>query len=262
MSYLSDTLQVFVPTSAAPWNPNTEIITKTVGSIWELLGERIRPHFYCDGLQPWLSEEEASAYIEYCNKLIQLKYGPLYMSDEWTGLAGLLTKFVKHAETVVAFNVQHDWVFPDSYRVNAQKLVQLMAENDAVQIVRLHKRPLPQPRKYVDRRYEECPLDQYGLPLIRTDGWGDSPHFARIEHYKTKVLPNIVHDLTLDGGRYGVEGPVWRAYRKDAAKLGFHEAQRQWGSFLYGRFGDTAYVEHIGGHARKWRKAKALAGCK
>lgn len=172
----------------------------------------------------------------------------------WKGISGQYKTLIEWCDKPLILNVQHDWEFVDPARVLILALANLMMQGK-IGIVRFHKRSLPQPKKYVDRQYYELIPDQYhDVPLISTDGWGDSPHIATLTHYKNKVLPNLSDDYQRDYGRYGVEGPVWRQYQKDIKAKGFAAAWCDWLSCIYGRFGDGKYVRHLGGDATNWRK--------
>lgn len=253
---LTKQLRVFVPTSPAPWNPSTGIIKQVVEGIWRLMQEQVEVWIYCDGAAAWVSRQEQANYSIYCDRLESLHVGPIRVSQYQRGLVGLVKWFMEDLDRPVLVNVQHDWQLLNPERVDSSRLVHTIYKHRSVQVVRLHKRVLPQRSGYVDRQYFEVDEALYGVPLIGTDGWGDSPQFAHRDHYYKFVLPNVVDDVKRDGGRYGLEAPVWRSYRQDVRRMGFQRAQQYWGSFIYGRFGDEAYVRHLGGTAKRWRAGK------
>jgi hypothetical protein len=214
-------------------------------------------NLYCDGCPSHATEEERNNYEEHINSIQSLQSVSVFRFEERIGLAGLVNQFIKTIDTPLILNMQHDWKFVDHQRIDISGLVRTMLEHPEVQVVRFHKRSLPQARKHVDRHYYEIAEGTYEVPLIATDGWGDSPHIASKAHYLERVLPTMDLDVG-DDGRYGVEGPMWRAYREDIKKSGFKIAHAKWGSHLYGRFGDVRYIDHLGGAATKWRKRKGV----
>lgn len=253
-------VQFWITTSPAPWHPSTEIIERTLESTWELIGEKVRPVFYADGRAPWITDEDWEAYKGYLQKLWQ--WGRVLEMETWIGLVGLYQRFIRAWLTApehkipLVLTVQHDWEFIKPKRVQFGKLVQLMTSTGP-QCVRFHKRPLPQSNGYVDREYYELSLEEWNnVPLIKTDGWGDSPHLATRNHYIWISQFLTANDYSKDYGRYGVEGPVWQAYRRDKQTMGFAKAWADWSSCIYGRFGDRGYVRHLGGDATRWRKER------
>jgi len=249
-----DSLIIFMSTSVAPWHPSTDITLRTINSLQDLLGASIEPCIYCDYPPPWVPPEQCEAYFEYIRCLRQLNLGPVTRAKRFVGLVGLVNRFIHDLPPTakVIFNMQHDWEFVQPNRIQIDRLYHTLLACPEVQFVRFHKRKLPQSnRTYVDRNYWE--VSDYAVPLIATDGWGDSPHIATVTHYRQHVLPHLDLDPGPDG-RYGMEGPIWRAYQHDIKRMGLREAQQEWGSFLYGKFGDDAYVIHTGYEAGVWRK--------
>lgn len=244
-------VQIFIPTSPAPWHPSTEIIERAIKSAQGLFSEPVIATIYCDSTPSWCTDTETDKYNTYCERLRGLDITRIRRSYRWIGLAGLVEMFLSELQSPLLLNFQHDWEILKPERIQTDKLLFAMQYRPEVQCVRFTKRILPQRRRGVDRRYFET--NEYGVPLIGTDGWGDSPHFATKEHYVRHVLPYLSHDVGEDG-RYGVEGPVYRQYQLDIRNKGLSVAQREWGSFLYGRFGEEPYLNHLGGLARTWRK--------
>lgn len=254
---IEKSVQVFMPTSLSPWHPSVDITSEAIHSLRRLLQTDITVTVYCDGLPPWASANDLLAYHTYTNQLYELNNVLVWESEKWVGLAGLVKAFISHFELPLMFNMQHDWIIANQETINTPKLIDSMLSHPELQIVRFHKRTLPQPRRYVDRNYKEVDESVYGVPVIATDGWGDSPHFASLKHYHEKVKPNL--DLSVGpDGRYGVEGPLSKNYKHRVRRVGFETAQKEWGSFIYGKFGDPGRIEHLGNAARRWRKNKGL----
>ena len=252
---LADHLRFFIPTSLCPWHPDTRIIEQTIVSTWEMLGEEVPPRIYCDMPPSWATVEHKSNYQEYIIRLEQLDLGQVIIAPEWVGLVGLFSMLLAELDRPLILNVQHDWEFVQPDRVDTPKLVECMLAREELQSVRFTKRPLPYTntrRRLVDRRCIEVDLERFGIPLIATGGWGDSPHFARQDHYH-RISELINSDHGMDG-RYGLEGPIYKFYTKMIKRQGFTKAQRSFGSFMYGRFHEPAYVHHIGNASGRWRK--------
>jgi hypothetical protein len=254
---MTDDIQVFMPTSLAPWHPSIAITEEAINSLRALLGNGLVVNIYCDGLPGWATSQDRIRYGEYIHKLSDLQGTNIIEISNWMGLSGLVRQFISDIHKPLVFNMQHDWIFIRPERVDAAKLVAAMLTSPELQVVRFHKRPLPQAKKYVDRTYYEEDIEKYGVPLIRTDGWGDSPHMARAEHYRNRVLEHLDTKIGKDG-RFGLEGPLASAYRRDVRQLGFDRAQKEWGVFIYGKFGDVGYIDHLGGAAKAWRKQRKL----
>jgi hypothetical protein len=264
-TFTDSDIKVFMPTSIAPWHPSINITYQAINSLRQIFTFPVHVYVYCDGLHPKASPEEETNYQTYKTDLSQsVKNVTLVEMNEWIGLGGLFHSFIDSlpsANVPLVFNLQHDWEFLNVDRIDLPALAKAMKQHDDIQVVRFHKRDLPQKKKYVDRQYYEVNENKYGVPLIATDGWGDSPQIARTEHYTKTILPHL-SSVKSDDGRYGAEGPVWRAYKKDIIKHGFDTAQYRWGSFLYGRFGQGALVRHLGGAATRWRKQRGMEkGC-
>jgi hypothetical protein len=258
MNFYMDQIEVIIPTSIAPWHPSTKIIEETVASVQQLFPEKVHPKIYCDWPPDWSSKEEREGYDSYCHQLERLDIGQVIRAASWLGLPGIIKMAIERLDAPLVLNFQHDWVLLGPERVRFGELIQAMLcpnGHPEIHIVRFHKRNLPQRTISVDRRYSEC--TQFPIPLIRTDGWGDSPHIATREHYLTRVLPVLSLDHGADG-RYGMEGPVWRSYQRDIKERGFEAAQEEWGSYLYGRFGDGPYIRHTGREATRWRRKKGV----
>lgn len=244
-------LQVFVPNSPAPWHPNLDIIKKTIHSMWLALGENIRPTFYCDGCPPNLSDESKENYRGFLENLKLLDYGEVKISERWIGLVGLTKWFIRDLRAPVLLNLQHDWEFVDLPFKALAGLVDAMESDERLQVVRFHKRRVPQPEGFHDTYVEDCTIR--GIPLCRTNGWGDTPHFARSGHYLGILSRLLSNDYQRDYGRYGVEKPAFRAYREDIRRHGFKAAHTRWGSYVYGHRGERPHVRHLGDSAKVWR---------
>jgi hypothetical protein len=91
--------------------------------------------------------------------------------------------------------------------------------------------------------------------LIRTCCWQGTPHFARTRYYRRVVCPHL--RVRPEGGALGYEDPLNEHYLADIMSLGFDRAQRKWGVFIYGRFGDAPAIRHLDGSGRAKPPASA-----
>jgi hypothetical protein len=179
----------------------------------------------------------------------------MVLMPQWVGLVGLYRHIIADLDEPLILNWQHDWVACNPERVDVDRLIWCMHHDPRVQNVRFGKRRIkPKP---IDSYQMPWDTSVFGIPLIATNGWGDSPHFATKTHYENKVLPRLGRYKGPDG-RYGVEGPILRRYRTAIKRLGFTQAHEDWGVFLYGRQGDGRYVKHIGRMAERWRIRKKI----
>jgi len=252
---LADSIQLFVPTSVCPWHPSTHVIEQTITSVWEMLREEVPPTIYCDMPPSWTPPEQCYDYEEYLRQLKRIGIGKLVLAPKWVGLVGLFKLLWDNLDKPLVLNVQHDWEFINSNRVDPNQLVARMVADERLQVIRFSKRSLPYNNyrwRMVDHRTEEVDPDRFGIPLIATGGWGDSPHFARADHY-TRISRIVDYNCGADG-RYGVEGPIYKHYRRSMKRRGFIKAQRDWGSFLYGQYHEEAYIQHLGAGSKRWRK--------
>lgn len=245
-----DDLAIFMPTSPAPWHPSTDITEKAIASYQTVLRKAIPPRIYCDYPAPWVPPKVFNDYSLYLDRLASLFPGCVIRQAAFGGLVSLVQRFLNETTLPFLFNMQHDWEFVDPKRIDIDRLMDTFRNHPEVQCVRFHKRTLPQSGHYVDRHY--WAVTDYPVPLIATDGWGDSPHIASLAHYRKFVEPNLQFDHGPDG-RFGVEWPVWRKYRQLIRRIGLTAAQRRWGCFLYGCFNEPGFIQHLGDSAGYWR---------
>lgn len=252
-----DGLEVVMFAAAAPWNPSIDIAAKTVEGIYEVVGRQVPITIYCDGPADWLTKQEAHAYAQWRDRVRLEDWGPMRKSAKWVGLPGMVRVMVADCKQPVLFVCQADWQFLGGDRVDFPALLACMRQEPSVQHVRLHKRVLSDQE---GARYAKTWQDVSSpctVPLLATNGWGDSPHVATLDHYQKNVLPNM-RDIVGQDKRYGVEAFVGREYSRRQGEVGFVQAHREWGCWFYGNRGDAGYIRHLGDAARDWRKAHGL----
>lgn len=253
---LSEKLDFVIPTSISPIHPSTDLIEQVIESCWGMLGERVPPVVICDYPSPFFNEDDRERYKDYISMLHAVQGIQVVEQTCFRGQVGAVIKFFSCFNTKPVIYYHHDdWVHLDSDRVDADKLVDLIADpNKNVEMVKFHKRRID----LVDRKKDgtvarrvdhiKIPTEEFGVPLVKCSGWGTSPHFASRRHYTEKVLPGLRTDIPpLDPhGRRGIENGVYEAYRKEQIDSGFESAHNRWGVYLYGKIGDEAYINHRG----------------
>ena len=245
-------VHVAIPTSYQVQHPSTHSIETTVQGIKKLLPES-PVYIYCDWPQDYLTREQRHAYWNYLRRLKRLQLGTLIRLGEWVGLPGIHHAIVHHSRLPLLFNCQHDWKFVQPERIHAETLLYSMFGNKStVQCVRLSKRLYTKGGGHIDTLLEPVDESLFGVPLLKTSGWSDNPHFATMYHYVVHVMPNMAKTRLPDGSS-GVETYVCRAYRRDIKELGFEAAHKRWGVYLYGRLRDFRYIHHLGLDTTTWR---------
>lgn len=234
-------LKVVIPTSFVPWHPDPSTLFRAVESIRALTSAPI--YIYCDYPPPWTSEEEHERYEQYLVRI--WRCGKLVRATDWVGLAGLYRKFIQDFPNSNILNVEHDFVL--SPRIDLDRAVGLLSEG--ARVIRFHKRTLPETSRHVVDTYcEQVP----SKPLIRTNGWASEPHLASPIHYQ-RVKQILDRDPS---PRYKTIERVWARYKADINKLGFSSAQRDWGCYVYGKFGDMPYSTHLDGTSGHWHRKR------
>ena len=118
MQKLEEVLQVFMPTSLAPWHPSTEVTEKAIQSLRSFLKEEIVVNVYCDGLPPWANADDLLNYHTYIAGLHSCSKVRVWESERWIGLAGLVKDFMLHFDKPLMFNMQHDWIITNQETVD------------------------------------------------------------------------------------------------------------------------------------------------
>ena len=249
---LQQLVHVAIPTSYAVCHPSTAQIQTAINNIRLLLPES-PIYIYCDYPQDYLDRARRRDYWKYLRRLSKLNLGTLIRMDEWVGLSGIHSSIVKHNRLPLVFNYQHDWELQLPERIDTTRLLTaLLDESNNVNYVRLAKRLYIRDGGHIDKNLIEVDQSVFGIPLIKTDGWSDNPHFATAQHYRTHVLPNMSNCRRPDGSS-GVETYVCMAYRNAIKQLGFDRAHEQWGVYLYGKLRDYRYIHHLGLSTTTWR---------
>lgn len=258
MNQLRDLAEIFVITSPAPWHPSTETTETAVDSMLRTIGSKVPVWIMADGPPPWATIDDITAYTEYLDKLRHKKLGGVIEQTSWCGLSGLVGRIIRILTRPVIVNLQHDWQILRPDLVDGPALVEEMRKPQSpVKYVRFNKVTLTEQAaaRYTDH-WKPIPPPK-GLSLIASNGWGDSPHIATADHYRSVVAQHMEHRRK-DDGRYGLERPLGLAYRRDQKRDGFSVAHAKWGSWFYGSIGFPPMLKHLGTDARQWR-AERLA---
>jgi hypothetical protein len=185
-------------------------------------------------------------YPEYKERLKKLcatgwKDIVLIERDRWGGFSGAIASALEIVETRLLLVYQHDWEILGE--VDLAGIVK--AFNDpAIRHVRLNKKP-----NFVggcDHILE--PYDGAPVPLIKTDMWSASPHFALTEDYRKIIAEWKARNIR----RIWCPELLMAPKIKEAVKQrGFPDAHREFGTFIYGKMGDQRRLLHLNGHAFK-----------
>lgn len=256
MIQLRDFAEIFVFTSPAPWHPSTEITETAVDSMLRTIGGNVPVWIMADGPPSWATHDDVMAYTEYLHRLRQKKIGGLIAQSQWIGLSGLVSRVMRIMTRPILVNLQHDWEITHPELVDGSQLVEEMRKPDTpVKYVRFHKVALSDHACAKYTSYWEQVAPPNNLPLIASNGWGDSAHIATADHYRTTVAQHM-EPCQKDDGRYGLERPLGLAYRAEQKRDGFRAAHAKWGSWFYGENGYPPMMRHLGDDTRRWRSER------
>ncbi len=243
-------LRIAVITSYETIHPSVRNIRTTIADVRKLFPNSPLT-IYADWPQDFLTKGQRRHYWQYLGRIQRLSLGPIHLMPDWVGLPGIIREICDRTVEPLLFNMQHDWTFWEPERIDSNGIIEALESTSCVaQLIRFSKRKHINGGGHVDTNLVQ--LEDNPVPLVATDGWADNPHVATMEHYRTRVVPNMWKQRPADGVT-GVETPVCEAYRKDIALIGFADAHKRWGVCMYGRLGDFRYVKHTGYATTEWR---------
>jgi len=230
-------LNVLVTTSPVPSNPAIKMISRVLGSLDRFLGEDYRLLLVCDGCEG--GQEARQRYEEYKSRLRRLVSDGLHEVDKRVHQAGAVRRALGRVDTKFILLLEHD--FEIVRPLETRRILHALDNHREVKFVRLNKRAnRPTGWDRVLIAWEK--VDE--LRLLRTPCWSSNPHFSRTEVYKELVVPCCRDGRSLEECLMGPPGNG----RDDLNRLGFHEFQRKWGTFVYGGLGDLPVVNHLNGN--------------
>jgi hypothetical protein len=243
----SSRLTILTTTSPIRSNPSVRIITRAIESLINRLGLLGCRHLIvCDGCEPYPSAR-AAAYDAYKERLKALQHAGILGTrvevlecPTRMGLSGVVLSGMARIDTPYLLFHEHDWEV--TRPVDVDGILQTFENWPQVHHIRLNV------RTNVRTGWDfvlEADKESRPVPLLRTSSWSSNPHFARVSYYRSSILPRLTNSP--DGGAASFEGPIFRAAVADIRAQGFESSHQNWGTFVYGSFGDPPIVSHLDG---------------
>jgi hypothetical protein len=222
-------------------HPSTLLVERAVGSIRDVLELRsARILVSCDGAPEKAVCERYAEYKLRLKEIATLEDFSVVELGSHVGLPGVLCEGFKHIGTESVLVFQHD--VEAVRRVDVAEVCSALSrEKLQIHHIRLNH-----------RRNRLCKLDsvlseyrhpQVRVPLLRTSGWSDMPHFTTASFYRERVLPSLQPTRC----SRGVENQFLARLRADIERFGFDVAHPRHGTFVYGSMGDPPVVRHLDG---------------
>lgn len=226
-------------------NPNTDMIEEAQASWMQVPALRkCKKIIVFDGV-PAHQRYRALAYeifIQNCAKLaeedLNFENTKLVINRTHKHLANSLRAAIEQVDTPYVLVHQHDLSLTKPF--DFFNIVRSMDRNPNLKMIRFNKFTNG-PGKW------DGPVDDYInggalIPLLRTFGWSDNDHFARTDYYTDFVLPKVTYN-----------GPMEWFLHDQEKIIQNHET---YGCYLYGKLGDSPYIDHINGKFYHLRKKK------
>lgn len=191
--------------------------------------------------EPQYSIEEG---VQYVANLLRLKdkYKNYTLLTNNQGLRCSTLSMVEQVKTPLLLFLEHDWEFTAD--IDFDKLIHIMTTDEDVRYIGF-------PRKQVDQKIPDTVLvedPKYNkIPLTKSSRYSSNPHLAETDlwtdTYKNIILP--VERTTWLGME--IETPITRFIENTIGSVGFDEAHKIFGSYVYGNYGTPAVVKHLDG---------------
>jgi len=182
----------------------------------------------------------------------------IYPSIEYVngGLISSLKKGLCTIQTPYFIWLEHDWVFLNN-SVNWIKLIDTMNNYSFINSVWFNK------DDNNIRGFEICNTEHGSTPfepetrvsdidLITTCRWSNNPAIHRTSKMK-EWFENYINNEHVDKVNqrsHNIEEKMIDLYRKDIINNGWINVKDNWGTYLYGKIGDCAYVGHTDASGR------------
>ena len=233
---LVDKLTIITTTSPIPSNPGTEMLKKTQESLFQVAAlKECKKIIVFDGVPPQ-QRYRALAYELYIQNVERLvRENPIFsnttlvVNREFKHLANSLREAMKLVDTPYVFVHQHDFVLTRPF--DAINLIKSMDENVNLKFIRFN-------RFYNEPNWWDGPIDDYiaggsYVPLLRTFGWSDNDHIARVDYYRDFVFPKVTW------------GGAMEWFLHDPVKIQMDHLA--YGTYLYGTYKEAPYLYHLDG---------------
>ncbi len=233
---LADKLTINTPTSPIPSNPGTGMLEKTQESLLKVAAlKACKKIIVFDGVPPQQRYRTLAyeLYIQNVEKLVRenpvFSNTTLVINREFKHLANSLREAMKLVDTPYVFVHQHDFILTRPF--DAINLIKSMDENPNLKLIRFN-------------RFSNVPngwdgaIDNYieggcFVPLMRTFGWSDNDHIARMDYYNNFVFPKVTW------------GGAMEWFLHDPSRIQMDHLS--YGTYLYGHPNDAPYIYHIDG---------------
>lgn len=236
----SNEITAIIPTSSIPSHPDTSIIEETIKSVRERL-----PNAEIIILFDGLRDEHADRrhkYEKYIERILwkcnyEWKNVLPIIFKEHTHQVGMTRAALKKVRTPMILFVEHDT--PLCGEIPFQNLSDAIIEGHA-NVIRLHHEALIlEPHQYL--MLDKSPINQNGVPMLRTAQWSQRPHLANKDFYQ-EMLDKYFSANAISMIEDGVHGKVQEAYRK-RQKVGWNEFKL----WIYAPEGDMKRSYHTDG---------------
>ena len=259
-------LTVVICSSPVPSNPDTRTLHGVFTSLAIVPAlTRCAKVIQLDGAQPALPAARVRAYGEFARRVRALSatdpafaHSQVYASDSFLFAAHNLAAAISRVNTTFLLSLQHDYQIARPFDV--ANLLRTMLTVPVVRHVRINMRGNA-PARGFDGVVANATLRGLLVPLTRTCGWSDAPHFAAVEYYQRLVIPANVADHNGGRRKFMEESMHYRMQRnfrpggcwdtKQQARRGVRQPAwprdfDDYGTYLYGVASprDGSYVTH------------------
>lgn len=150
-------------------------------------------------------------------------------------------KLIGSVETDTYILWEHDWVL--NRELNIESIINEVATNKLVNYVRLNQFDNNNIR--YDNLIEGGNNPSTNIPLIPTFRWSNNPYVCKTSIFKN-WWSTFVYPTSNEGGF--VEGPLNEFYTFYINRMGFEEASKRFGCYVYGNWGDSPLISHLNGN--------------
>ena len=200
---VSRLLTIVVCSSPVPSNPDTTTLRAVFASLRLVRGlPRCPKLVHFDGPQAALPTKRALAYDEFKRRVTALstshedfQHTAVHASSKFLFSAHNLAAAVALVNTSFMLILQHDYQLARPFDVRG--LLRTMQNSTIVKHVRLNARA--NIVRGFDGVLENYTAPDVYVPLTKTCGWSDCPHFASVHYYRNVIIP--MNRADHNGGR-------------------------------------------------------------
>lgn len=173
-------------------------------------------------------------------------------SYSFGGLISSIKNVLEKITTPYFIFLEHDWVFLEKDRINFDGLLNTFINHNFVNAVWFNKDD-NQMRGFeiaTDINNQVVPFGPENRiresDLIVSCRWSNNPAMFRTDKFKYwfETMINNEHVGKVNQGSHNVEENMITTYREIISKNNWDSIKDDWGTFLYGKIGDSAYVGH------------------